>query len=82
MSKSETFYTSLEKNRADTFNKITDMTGALGMRIDSNLQQTKKLVANLTNLDNILEEEKQKWQRKIEEEASAGGSASSTAITA
>ena len=82
MTKSESFFTNLENNRAETFTKITDMTKALSSRIDQNLQQSRKLVTSLENLDNILENEKQKWQRQIEEEASASGVGSSSAITA
>lgn len=66
--RNDEYFTRLTSSQADTFDSLTDMVDALSKKLNEATQCSNDLVSKLSELDDLIDEEKRKWKQQNENE--------------
>lgn len=69
--RNDEYFARLLSSQADTFSSLTDMVDALAKKLTESTQSSGDLVSKLSELDELLDEEKRKWKQQNESEKNA-----------
>lgn len=69
--RNDEYFTRLLASQAETFDSLTDMVDALTKKLNDSTKSSNDLVSKLSELDELIDEEKRKWKQQNEAEKNA-----------
>jgi hypothetical protein len=69
--RNDEYFARLLSSQADTFSSLTDMVDALSKKLNESTQSSGDLVSKLSELDDLIDDEKRKWKQQHESEKNA-----------
>lgn len=69
--RNDEYFARLLSSQADTFDSLTDMVDSLSKKLMESTQCANDLVSRLSELDDLIDEEKRKWKQQYEAEKNA-----------
>lgn len=70
--KNSEYFERLKANRTETFSHLNDMVDSLGKRLNESAQMCNDLVAQVGELDELIEAERRRWKQQLEMEKTTG----------
>ena len=69
--RNDEYFARLVSSQAETFDSLTDMVDALSKKLNDATKSSHDLVSKMSELDELIDEEKRKWKAQNEAEKSA-----------